>query len=197
VAYVAVFLLALLESLAVVGLLVPGTAGVAAAGIAAHEGKLDEWAVIAVAAAGAITGDALSYVLGRNLHAWKRLHPWFARHAEAMQRAERFVERWGMAAVILARFFGPTRAFAPMIAGTAEMPVKRYAVANVLGGIAWSFVVVTVGEEAADVYTHVPHAWFAAGVGAALAAWLVWRLVRRHAAPSARKGATPETRGIS
>jgi membrane protein DedA with SNARE-associated domain len=145
----------------------------------AQAGRLSPWGVIAAAAVGAMVGDALSYVAGCNLHAWKRLAPWFDKHAAALARTHRFIERWGVAAIILGRFLAPTRAFAPLVAGTAGMPVARYALANVVGAIAWSFVVVSVGEQAVAAWERVPHLWLAIGAAVCAAAWLGWKWVNR------------------
>jgi membrane protein DedA with SNARE-associated domain len=183
-AYAAVFLLALLEALAVIGLVIPGTTGVAAIGAAAEARHLSPVGLMAAATVGAVLGDGLSYFAGCNLHAWKRLRPFFERHALALQRTHRFIERWGVAAIIFARFFGPARAFAPLVAGTAGMPVARYAIANVAGAIAWSFVFVTIGEQAVAAWDRLPHTWLAVGAAAVAAAWLGWKLLaRRRQAP--------------
>ncbi len=176
VAYVSVFLLAHFEAVAVVGVVVPGTTGVAAAGGAAEAGHLSYWGVLSAAVVGAFFGDAVSYAAGLWLHRWERVQPWLARHQESVDRAEHFVRRWGVLAVIIGRFLAPTRAFVPLIAGTTRMPIGRFMVANVAGAFAWAFVAVTLGEEALKVYERVPRRWSVVVLGVAVALVLLWIL---------------------
>ena len=192
-AYVSVFLLALFEAVAVVGLVVPGTTGVAAAGGAAQTGQLSYWGVLGAAVAGAFLGDAASYALGRWLHRWKRIRPWIVRHQVRVDQAERFVRRWGVLGVILGRFLAPTRAFVPLIAGTTEMPLGRFMVANAAGALAWSFVAVTLGEEAVRTYEHVPKQWSVGALGVLAALGLAWLFVKRAVAKRRRAAPIPPT----
>ena len=76
-----VFAVALAESLAIVGVLVPGVVILLGAGTLIGAGILDFWLMCAWAVAGAIIGDGLSYWLGHHFEyltgrwRWFRLHP--------------------------------------------------------------------------------------------------------------------------
>lgn len=177
--YFGVFAVSFLEAVAIIGLLVPGTTAVAAAGAAAQTGKLSYWGVLVAAAAGAFVGDGLSYLLGGRLHRVSFLQPWFARHASAMASAERFVQRWGAFAVILGRFLAPTRAFVPLIAGTGGMPALKFWLANVVGASAWAFFAIAIGEGAMNAYERVPSQWTLVAVAVLVVAWLLWVWKRR------------------
>jgi len=88
-----VLLLAFLESLAVIGLFVPGTAVMFAVGALVGTGALDLWSTLAWAVVGAITGDSLGYWLGVHYHESLRgLWP-FKRHPEWLTRGERYSRR--------------------------------------------------------------------------------------------------------
>ena len=65
-AYGAVFLVSLSESLALVGLIVPGTVIMFGVGAIVATGSLELKPVLLLAAAGAIAGDGISYWLGRH-----------------------------------------------------------------------------------------------------------------------------------
>ena len=65
-AYGAVFLISLSESLALVGLLVPGTVIMFGVGAIVATGRLGLTPVLLLVAAGAVAGDGISYWLGRH-----------------------------------------------------------------------------------------------------------------------------------
>ncbi len=67
-AYFAIFLVALSESLALVGPLVPGTVMMIGIGALAGSGALSLKITLIAAVFGAIAGDGISYWLGRHYH---------------------------------------------------------------------------------------------------------------------------------
>jgi len=69
---IAIFLVSLSESLALVGLFIPGALAMFGIGALVAAGAVNLWAALAWAVAGAIAGDAISYWLGR--HYRERLH---------------------------------------------------------------------------------------------------------------------------
>jgi membrane protein DedA with SNARE-associated domain len=183
-AYVVIFLFAFAEATAVIGLVVPGTTVVAAAGSAAELGKLSYWAVVWAAALGAFSGDALSYGMGAWMQRLPRIERWSWKHRAKAARAEAALKKWGMLAVIAGRFFAPTRAFIPLLAGAARMPLWKFTLANAVGAVAWAWVTVEIGEKGLEWYEHLPRRWGLAAIAAALTAWLLWRLYRRATSPA-------------
>lgn len=137
-AYLAVFLIALSESLAVVGLAVPGVVFMVGAGALIATGSLQFWPTCLSAIAGAIAGDGLSYWLGWRFKDRIRTFWPFSRHPESLDRGVAFFERYGGKSVALGRFFGPVRAIVPLVAGMLRMDPRRFLVANVLSAIAWA-----------------------------------------------------------
>lgn len=61
------FLLPAVEASALIGLVIPGESAVFVAGLAAHQGHLPLWSVIAVAVIGALLGDQIGFTVGRRL----------------------------------------------------------------------------------------------------------------------------------
>ena len=133
-----VFLIAFAESVAVVGLLVPGAVFLFAAGALIGLGVLEAWPMLLWAFAGAVAGDALSYWLGRHYHEeLRRLWP-FSRYPDLIRRGEAFFLRHGGKSVVLARFVGPLRPIVPAIAGMLDMPAGRFFAVNILSAAGWS-----------------------------------------------------------
>jgi undecaprenyl-diphosphatase len=135
---IAVFLVAFSESVAIIGLLIPGVVMMFGFGALIATGTLDFWHVFWWAVAGAVAGDGLSFWLGR--HFQDRLQGlWpFKRHPATLQRGIAFFQRYGGKSVALGRFFGPVRAIIPLVAGMLGMAPLRFLIANILSALAWA-----------------------------------------------------------
>lgn len=134
----AVFAISVSESLAVVGLFVPGVPMMFAIGALVAVGALELWSTLAWAAAGAIVGDGLSYWLGH--HYKDRLRGvWpFRKYPALMQRGELFFARHGGKSVLFGRFVGPVRPIIPVVAGMLGMPPARFLAVNVASALIWA-----------------------------------------------------------
>ncbi|RCV91056.1 bifunctional DedA family/phosphatase PAP2 family protein [Billgrantia montanilacus] len=131
-------LIALLESLALVGLILPGVILItAAASLAGHQ-DLAITAILLAAFSGAVIGDGLSFVLGyTQRERVTRLWP-FSRHPEWLARGARFFQRYGSLSVFFGRFVGPVRPVIPLIAGMLHMSPRAFVWANVASAALWA-----------------------------------------------------------
>jgi undecaprenyl-diphosphatase len=137
-AYAAVFLLALSESLPIVGIVVPGTAVILAISALVPSGVVTLWPLLVAATTGAIVGDGLPFWVG---HRYRReiLEVWpLSRYPELIAQSEMFFARHGDKSIFLARFTPGVRAFVPLLAGMLGMPAIRFYVANILSALAWA-----------------------------------------------------------
>ena len=133
-----VFLVACGESLAVVGLIVPGALLMVGFGALIALDYLAFWPTVIAAILGAITGDGISYWLGakynRNLASiWP-----FRRYPDLLDRGELFFQRHGGKSVLLGRFVGPLRPIIPAIAGMLRMPMRQFLIINVFSALLWA-----------------------------------------------------------
>ena len=137
-AYAVVFLAAFTESLAFVGLFIPGVLVMFGAGAVVAAGSLELWATLAWAAAGAIAGDAGSYWLGRHYRAGlHNLWP-FRRYPKLLEKGTAFFHRHGGMSMCLGPLVGPIRAVIPAVAGMLGMPPARFYAANFLSALGWA-----------------------------------------------------------
>ncbi len=144
-AYGAVFLISLSESLAIVGLLIPGTVIMFAIGAIVATGSLGLAPVLLLAVAGAIAGDGLSYWLGRHYReGLKGIWP-FSRYPGMLINGEAFFYRHGGKSILFGRFVGPVRPIIPVVAGMLGMGPLQFAVVNVLSAIGWALVYILPG----------------------------------------------------
>src|SRR6202035_2950926 len=128
-AYLTLFLAALLEAVPVLGSLAAGSTIILALSALVPGGELNLWGVRAAAATGALIGDGSAFWAGHRsqreiLSAWP-----LANYPRVVEQSEAFFNRWGMLAVFFARFVPPIRAFVPVTAGGLGMsPPMFYAV---------------------------------------------------------------------
>ena len=137
-AELAVFGIACGESLAVVGLVLPGALLLFGAGALVAVGALELWPTLLWAAAGAVAGDGLSFWFGRHYQQRLRVMWPMRRYPELVGRGVDFFYRHGGKSILLGRFVGPLRAFIPAVAGMLGMPVGRYLAINLCSALLWS-----------------------------------------------------------
>ncbi len=132
------FAAAIVEAVAVLGVLLPGTPVLMAVAGAAAMAGLSIWPIMAVAVLGAVIGDFLSYWLGARFSVRLRDGWPFATRPELLAQAERFFARYGMASVAICRFLPVLRSTVPLVAGMVGMRRGRFLVANVLSACVWA-----------------------------------------------------------
>src|ERR1700730_1621117 len=135
--YPLLFLLVMGESS---GVPIPGETGLITAAALASQGKLQIELVIAIAAAGAIVGDNIGYLIGRKGGRWLLERPgrFQRQRAEGLLIGEPFFERHGPKAVFFGRFILGLRTWASWLAGATRMHWRTFVLWNALGGICWA-----------------------------------------------------------
>lgn len=135
---IVVFLIAFTESLAIVGLFIPGAILMLAVGALIGTGTLPFWTTFWWAVAGAVAGDGISYWAGHYYKDQLR-NVWpFSRYPALLDQGERFIDKHGGKSVLFGRFFGPVRAIVPACAGIMGMTPNRFLFANVGSALVWA-----------------------------------------------------------
>ncbi|HHZ88904.1 MAG TPA: DedA family protein [Chromatiaceae bacterium] len=135
---VAVGCTAFVESLAVIGLIVPGVIIMFTIGGLIATDVLPFLPIAMWAAVGAILGDSVSYWLGRQLSDGLNQRWPFTRYPEMLPRGERFFQHWGLFSIALGRFFGPVRGTLPLVAGMLKLEPRRFFPIEIASGMVWS-----------------------------------------------------------
>lgn len=134
----AVFVVALAESLAVVGLVVPGAVLMVGAGALVGMGVVNFWPMLFAAIAGAVAGDGISFWIGHHFkQELRRVWP-FSRYPRWLERGERYFHRHGGKSVLFGRFVGPVRPFVPVVAGMLGMRPGLFYGVNLLSAVLWA-----------------------------------------------------------
>jgi len=175
------------------GVPLPGETALFAAAILAAKGKLSIEAVIAVAAAAAILGDNVGYLIGRRFGRRLLEAPGpFERHRRAViAYGQPFFDRHGPKAVFLGRFVSGLRITAAWLAGVNRMRWRDFLFWNATGGVVWASVVgilaYSFGHAAEQAIKTAGLVGLIAAVLLAIAVWVIVR--RRHKRPLVDEGA--------
>lgn len=135
--YAFLFLIIFMETGFVVTPFLPGDSLLFAAGALSATGALKISFVYFLLLAAAVVGDTLNYWAGhfvgpKIFEKGSRLIK-----KEHLLKTQKFYERYGGQAIVLARFIPIVRTFAPFVAGIAKMDYKYFLAYNVLGGTLW------------------------------------------------------------
>jgi membrane protein DedA with SNARE-associated domain len=197
--YPLLFLVVMAESS---GVPVPGETGLITAGILASQHKLQIEPVIALAAAGAILGDNIGYLIGRKGGRWLLERPgrFHRQRLQALQSGEAFFERHGPKAVFFGRFLLGLRVWASWLAGATHMHWRSFFLWNALGGITWAtgvgLVAYFVGRTAGNAIQTFGLYGLAAVLLAAGGAFFAHRRHRRHTEATANHSASAAPEAI-
>jgi membrane protein DedA with SNARE-associated domain len=182
-----VFVLMVLESACIP---IPSEATMLFAGFNVSKGHYTLLEATAVGATANLVGSWIAYAIGYygrmellERHGGK-LH--VKRHD--LERADRWFERHGNAAVFFARMVPIVRTFISLPAGVARMPFARFSLLTLAGCIPWVFMLAFVGKQAGDHWDrwkdHLHYLDYA--VLAAIVVGVAYLLVRRR-----RRGREP------
>jgi membrane-associated protein len=135
-----------------VGFFLPGDTMLFVAGVAAAmkgadgETYLNIWVLTVSLIAAAISGDQLGYFFGyKTGHAiFVREEGFFFRRKHA-ERAHAFYVKYGIWAVVLAKFAPVLRTFVPFMAGVGEMNYPKYLLVDCLSATCWITIAVWAG----------------------------------------------------
>jgi membrane protein DedA with SNARE-associated domain/membrane-associated phospholipid phosphatase len=189
--YLAVGLLAFLETGAFLGFIAPGETAVIVGGLVAGQGQISLLALIAIVWACCLLGDFTSYELGR-----RKGRRWLLKHGERLKitedrldQVEKLLASHGAVMIIVGRFLGFVRPLSPFIAGASRMPLKRFLPYDVLAAGAWAITFCTLGflfwRSINQLTTYVSRGLFALGTLVALIAAIV-ALIHLRRSPEAR-----------
>ncbi|PHY20042.1 hypothetical protein CSW59_09275 [Caulobacter sp. BP25] len=120
-----------------------------AAGALVAQGVLHPLEAILWCSAGAVVGDAISYLMGRSLGGRRASRFLFAGKRRMLARAKLLTRRYGVLAIAAARYLGPARPFIPILAGMSRTRGWSFQIANVLSAPIWVISLLAPGYLAA------------------------------------------------
>ncbi|HVL79878.1 MAG TPA: DedA family protein [Sphingomicrobium sp.] len=163
---------------------IPSEVIMSVAGVAAAQGRLDYWLVVASGTSGAMLGNIFWYLAARALgvHRLKPLIDRYGRYLtlnwREIERAERWMRVNGIFLVFLGRMLPTIRSLISVPAGLLRMRFKSFFMASTLGTAGWTALLAgagyKLGENVDEIERYIGPVSSAIVVVLALA--YVWRL---------------------
>ena len=152
------------------------------------------WAFVAISLAGVI-GYTIGSLLGWGIGAYggrpllERRGRWFHLDRAKLDRADRWFDRFGDAAVFFGRVTPVVRSFISIPAGVVRMPLGRFTVLTFLGTIPWCFGIAAAGWALGRSWERFHHdfRWVEYAVVVAVAAAVAYVVARRGSSRLARR----------
>ena len=136
--------------------LVPSETSVILAGVIASTGDLVLFAVILVAAAGAILGDNTAYVIGRTV-GHRLVERFFAgERRKRIDWAEQQIEERGGYLILVGRFIPGGRTAVTLACGLLEMRWRRFISFDVAAGLMWASYAALLGYFGGKAFEEQP-----------------------------------------
>jgi membrane protein DedA with SNARE-associated domain/membrane-associated phospholipid phosphatase len=175
------FLVAFVESIAIIGTIIPGAVTMTAIGSLIGAQILPFWISILWIIAGALCGDLLSFFAGyKYKNQLKNMWP-LSRFPQIITKGEAFFKKHGGKSIMIGRFFGPVRSAIPLVAGILHMSPLRFACAAipsaVLWAIAYTFPGVLIGALSSELPKGEATEFLVGILTAILIVWLcIWAI---------------------
>ena len=176
------FFIAFMESLVIIGTIIPGSLTMTAIGILAGSGVMRFDLTLIFASLGAFCGDGISYVLGFTCsHRLISLWP-FNRYPNLLRYGQDFFNRHGGKSVLIGRFIGPLRSITPVIAGMMHMPRLHFFLANFVSAMGWAILYLSpgyiIGAASNQLSSDSARRLFVFVIGFLVALWIIGHLLR-------------------
>ena len=159
------------------------------------------WAYVAMSLAG-VLGNTVGSLIGWGIGAYggrpllEQRGRWLHLDREKLDRADRWFDRYGDAAVFLGRMTPVVRSFISIPAGVVRMPIVRFTVLTFLGCIPWCFGIAAAGWALGSSYESFHHKFGYAEivVVAGVLIGMAYLVLRRRRANRLERSASDPTR---
>ncbi len=135
--YGILFFVIFMETGFVVTPFLPGDSLIFATGVFAARGSFNYILIYLILLIAAFLGDTVNYWIGHFIGpvAFEGKNKFLKK--EYLDKAQKFYEKHGGKAIVLARFVPIVRTFAPFVAGIGKMNYAKFISFNLLGGFLW------------------------------------------------------------
>ena len=133
-----VFVMSFVESLAFVGILVPGIIILFGLGALISFGALEMLPIWLWGSVGAFAGDFVSYAIGRRYRGHLAEMWPFSRFPKMFERGRDYFNVHGPKSVVVGRFIGPLRPVIPVTAGMMGLAPRRFFMVDIPACIVWT-----------------------------------------------------------
>ncbi len=141
-----IFVIVFCESGLFFGFFLPGDSLLFTAGFLAYQGLFPIQELLLGVLLCAILAGYVGYWFGLRVgpKIFNREDSFFFRQ-KYLEETKKFYEKYGNKTVVLARFVPVIRTFSPIFAGVGEMNFRKFSFYNIIGGLAWTFLITLTG----------------------------------------------------
>lgn len=144
--YWIIFFAAFFESLIIASIFIPGSIIVLFGAYVVGQENRNIFLLYFLAWAGVMTGDIITYILGRSF--WEKIFPdnrFFREFKKKEKTALAYLHRFGFPLIIYAHLLGYFRALICFAAGSSKMSFKKYLFSIIVASLLWSSAFVITG----------------------------------------------------
>ncbi len=188
-----IFVMSFIESLAFIGILVPGIIILFGIGALISFGAIEMLPVWIWGSTGALAGDVISYAVGHRYRGHLAESWPFTHFPRMLERGREYFRAHGAKSVAIGRFIGPLRPVIPVTAGMMGMTPRRFLMVAVPACIAWTPAYLIPGmlfgaslEVASEYAGRMALVLTIAVVALWLTWWVIWTAYGLAASRSAR-----------
>jgi membrane protein DedA with SNARE-associated domain/membrane-associated phospholipid phosphatase len=177
------FLISLIESLPLIGTVIPGSVTMTLIGVFVGRSMLPAGLTLLFSALGALLGDTIGFWIGKRYNErLEKLWP-FNKHPHGLIKGKAFFENHGGKSILLGRFVGPARSSVPLIAGLMQMAWIRFFVAAVPSSVLWSlaylFPGILIGAVSLVLPARLTTIFLIVGLAIIVLLWLLFWVIQR------------------
>ncbi|WP_343153168.1 DedA family protein [Buchnera aphidicola] len=135
--YIIIIIISFLESLAIIGLFLPGIVFMSMIGTLIGNQNLNFYAAWIASSIGCLLGDWLSYFLGLKFKNWLYFLKNIKKYESILSKIKNTIRTHSMATILIGRFIGPTRSLIPMVSGMLKLSFRKFIIPDIIGCLLW------------------------------------------------------------
>ncbi|WP_343128277.1 DedA family protein [Buchnera aphidicola (Takecallis taiwana)] len=132
-----VIIVTFLESVALLGLVLPGIVLMTTIGTLIGSGKLSLYTAWIASIITCSIGDYLSYYIGWKFKKWIYTISIFQKNITLFNKIKKILNTYSMTTILFGKLIGPTRPLIPMMSGMVEIPIKKFMLPSLISCIIW------------------------------------------------------------
>ncbi|WP_343126629.1 DedA family protein [Buchnera aphidicola] len=138
--YFFVFIISFLESIAFIGLFLPGLILMGGIGTLIGNGKLNFYYTWLLSFLGCYLGDFFSYFLGRIGRKKIKKTFFFQKYKNFIKKITKYLNKYNILTIIIGKFIGPIRPLIPITSGILKFSFSKFLILNFFSCIFWPII---------------------------------------------------------